>query len=205
METHSYPSRSGARAPDLRAALLVAGLVIVLEIASTAIPVAGWLIVLPFEVGVYLVQGILAGVFLGRDPRYSTRHAGHFLGIGARSALWTGGLSLVVSLLTIAVMVPVTFGAVLVGLPALAVTFLADLASNVLFSALGAWIYSFSGGKGAVGLSCALAAVLLACVWLALAVGMVALVVFGVGRIPPVHLPPVKLPAMWLPTIQWPF
>jgi hypothetical protein len=187
-------------APDLRAALLVALPVVALEVASDAVPLAGWLIGLPFAVGVYLAQGILVGVFLRRDPRFPNPRAWHFLGIGARSALWTGGLSLAVSLLTLAVLAPATLGAVLVGLPAIAGTFLADLAVNVACSALGAWVYSLGGAKGAAGFSCVVAGLLFVLFWLALAVGVVALIVYGVG-----HIPPVQLPQIQLPKIQWPF
>lgn len=194
METQPYPSWWETRTPDLRAALLVAILVIALEVASDVIPVAGWLVGLPFAIGVYLVQGVLAGAFLRRDPRFPDQRTGHFLGIGARSALWTGGISLAAALVTVAALAPVTLGAILVGLPALLVTFLADLALNVVFSALGAWVYSLAGGKSAVGFSCVLAAVLFACLWLALAVGLIGLIVYGVGHIPPVQLPQIRLP-----------
>ena len=191
-------------APDLRAAAIVAILVVLLEIASDAVPVAGWLIGLPFAIGVYLVQGILAGVFLRRDERYPARHPGHFLGIGARSALWTGGLSLVVSALMLAVLAPVTLGAILVGLPALVGTFLADLTINVLFAALGAWIYSFSGGKGALGFACVLAAALFVCFWLALAAGVLGAIVYGVGHIPAIHIPQIHFPEIHIPQIHLP-
>jgi hypothetical protein len=200
METQPIISRWSTIAPDVRAALLVALPVVVLEVASDAIPLAGFLIGLPFAVGVYLAQGILVGVFLRRDPRYPTPRAWHFLGVGARSALWTGGLSLAVSLLTLAVLAPATLGAVLVGLPAIAGTFLVDLAVNAVCAALGAWVYSAGGAKGAAGFSCAAAGLLFVLFWLALAVGVVALIVYGVGHIPPVHLPPIQLPK-----IQWPF
>jgi hypothetical protein len=200
METQPYASRWSAMAPDLRAAIYVALPVIVLEVASDAIPLAGWLVGLPFAVGVYLAQGILVGVFLRRDARYTAPRAWHFLGIGARSALWTGVLSLAVSLLTLAALASATLGAILVGLPALAGTFLADVAVNAVFSALGAWVYSVGGAKGAAGFSCVLAGLLFVLFWLALAVGVVWLIVYGVG-----HIPPVQLPAIPLPKIQWPF
>jgi hypothetical protein len=187
-------------APDLRAALLVALPVVVLEVASDAIPLAGWLIGLPFAIGVYLAQGILVGVFLRRDARYTAPRAWHFLGIGARSALWTGALSLTVSLLMLAALAPATLGAILVGLPAIAGTFLADLAINAIFSALGAWVFSVSGAKGAAGFSCVLAGLLFVLFWLALAVGVVWLIVYGVG-----HIPPVQFPTIPLPKIEWPF
>jgi hypothetical protein len=192
-------------APDLRAALLVAILVILLEIASDALPVAGWLIGLPFAIGVYLFQGILTGVFLRRDPRFPSPHALQFLATGARSALWTGALSLVVSALTLAVLAPVTLGAILAGLPALGVTLVADLAINLVFSALGAWIYSLAGAKGAAGFSCVLAAVLFACFWLALAAGVVGAIVYGVGHIPAIHIPPIHIPEIHFPAIHLPF
>jgi enoyl-CoA hydratase/carnithine racemase len=60
----------------------------------------------------------------------------------------------------VVVLAPITLGAILVGLPAVLISFVADLGINILLSSLGAWIYSVSGGKGALGASCIMAAVL---------------------------------------------
>jgi hypothetical protein len=170
--------------PDLRAALLVAVLIVLLEMVSDAIPLFGWLISLPFAVGVYLAQGVLAGVFLRRDSRYPRPSALTALGIGARSALWTGGLSLVVAVVTVIALIPVSLGAILAGLPAVLISFVVDLAINILFAALGAWIYTLTGGKGAAGISCLLSAILGACFWLALAVLVVTAILAALGILP---------------------
>jgi hypothetical protein len=169
--------------PDLRAALLVAVPIVLLEVVSDAIPLVGWLVSLPFAVAVYLAQGILVGVFLRQDARYSEARALTAMGIGARSALWTGGLSLAVAVLTVAALIPVSLGAILAGLPAVLISFVVDLGINIFFAALGAWIYALAGGKGAAGISCLLSVVLGMCFWLAIAVLVVGGILAALGVI----------------------
>jgi hypothetical protein len=170
--------------PDLRAALAVALFVIVLEVVGDVIPVAGWFATLPFDIPVYLFQGILAGVFYRQAAHGFTPRAWNYLGIGARSALWTGLISLVTAFVTVLAMLPVSLGAVLVGLPAVGGSFVVDLGLNLVFSALGAWIYSLTGGRRASGIACLLSTVLAAggCM---LAVGLVIWVILSaVGVLP---------------------
>ena len=141
-------------APDLRAALVVALFVIGLEILSDAVPVVGWLASLPFGIVVYVFQGIAAGAFLRRDARYHRKNPWDFLGIGARSALWTGALSLVVALLTVQALLPVSLGAILVSLPAVLGSSAVDIALNLIFSSLGAILYGLFGGRRASSFAC---------------------------------------------------
>ncbi len=171
-------------APDLRAALVVALFIILLEVVGDAIPVVGWLAALPFSIPVYLFQGILTGAFSRGAPGRPRRRTWIVLGLGARSAVWTGALSLAAGLVTAAALLPVSLGASLVSLPVILASFGVDFGLNLVFSILGAWIYTIGGGRRAAGFACLISALFAAWLFL-LAVGLLLLGILSAAGLLP--------------------
>ena len=58
--------------PDLKAAIAVAIFFVGIEFLGDLIPFAGYLITFPVTLVVYYIQGLLTGLFIKRDPKYSS-------------------------------------------------------------------------------------------------------------------------------------
>lgn len=142
----------------MKAALWVSWAVAILEVASTTLPVIGYLITLPLAVIVYAVQGVLVGRFIRQDERFAGSGPAVFARQGAVSALWTSlGVSTILIVLTEAAMTPVTLGASLAGLPAVLASSLGDLLVNLLVTGLFTWASFRFGNRVAAGLTFTLA------------------------------------------------
>lgn len=151
VETSTFWQKLG---PALRAAILTSFVVSGIQSLSSLFPGLGFAFSAPFAVIAYYAQGIVTGKLAKSDPRYQHSNVGHYARLGVISAVWT---SLVIStILTIIVLsfeFALTIGSIAVLIPVILVSRLADIFLNVCFSALGAWMYGRSGGKGILGIS----------------------------------------------------
>lgn len=150
-------SQSGWRRlkPDVRAAILVSPAVILFEMLSSLVPVAGFTITFPLALATYLVQGLLVGRFVKTGATTAPSSPIVYIRLGALSGVWTSAVvSTAVTLIILVVATPFSLGAFLLGLPAILAASLLDICLNIGLSALGAWLYAQLGGKWAAGLSC---------------------------------------------------
>jgi hypothetical protein len=165
--------------PGLKAALLVGIIVVGLEFVSDILPAIGFIITVPVAIIVYYVQGILAGRYVRRDPRYAPASSGVYLRQGAVSAFWTAlVISTAVTVIDMVVLTPLTVGAILVALPVTLVSSLIDVGLNFFFTMLGAWFYSRFSTAGLAGISCTVIAMTMVVLCLA-GVVLAGLLVFG--------------------------
>jgi hypothetical protein len=159
--------------------------VIGLEILSDVIPVAGFVLCLPLAVAVYSFQGLLVGWYLRASPRAASTSSWSPIRKGALSAFWTGAvLSPLVALITTSILTPVTLGAALVSLPATFMSGLVDLALNLVFTILGAWIAAHFGKASSLGCSCLVLAVMGVVYWILIAVGIAGIILTATHAIP---------------------
>ncbi len=143
--------------PDVRAALVVSPVVILLEILSDVIPGIGYALTVPIAIVTYYVQGVLTGRYLRQDPRYVAARPGEYARLGLLSAVWTGVvLSNIVTLIDFVVLTPLSLGAILIGLPLVLASSVIDMALNLALTTLGAWLYGRLGNNRIAGVSCVL-------------------------------------------------
>lgn len=166
--------------PALKAALWVSWAIAILEIASSSLPVIGYILTLPLAILVYAIQGTLVGRFTSRDGRFAGASPQAYARQGAISALWTSlGISTAITFMVEGVLAPLTLGSSLAGLPAVLAGSLGDVAINLAATSLLAWIYRRLGSRWSISTSCALAgAMVLAFTCLGLAATALALTVF---------------------------
>ena len=168
--------------PGVKAALAVAGPIVLLEVLSDLLPAVGYLVALPLAIVTYTVQGLLVGWFLKNDPRYASAGPGASLRAAAVSAFWSGVvLSNAVTLIDTLLLTVVTLGGVLVGLPLALVTTLVDIALNFILTLLGAWLYRRFSGRRLLAVSCTVMGLALVGLCLVGAVAAGTLAVSGVG------------------------
>ncbi|MCL4562433.1 MAG: hypothetical protein M1281_17700 [Chloroflexi bacterium] len=170
--------------PDVRAALVVSPVVVILEILSDVIPGIGYVLTVPIAVVTYYVQGVLAGRYLREDPRYANAGAGEYARRGALSAVWTGiVLSNAVTLIDFVILTPLSFGAILIGLPLVLASSLTDMVLNLVFTTLGAWLYGRLGSHRMWGISCILMGIVVIFTFILGVAAAVGLVWVGYGAV----------------------
>ena len=157
LQSNSSQSGWDSLKPDVRAAILVSPAIILYEILSSLVPVAGFTITLPLALATYLVQGLLVGRLAKTSAAPAPLRPIGYIRLGALSGVWTGAVvSTAVTLIVLIIATPVSLGAFLLGLPAILAASLLDICLNISLAALGSWLYAQLGGKWAAAFSCLL-------------------------------------------------
>ena len=140
--------------PDIRSAIITFAVVSGLQALTDAVPGLGFTLTAPFAIIAYYVQGIITGRLIKSDPRYREAAPGKYAQLGAMSGFWTSAvISTLLTLIVVALMGTVTVGTFVAAIPVILGLSILDILLNIGFSALGAWLYGRSGGKGVLGIS----------------------------------------------------
>ena len=174
--------------PWLKAGILAGAVLAVLEVFSNLIPVVGFIITEPLAIITYYLQGVMAARYTLADPR---RRPGSRVAQAALSGLATGvTLAVAATLVEYVILVPLTLGSALVALPFSIANSLMDIAFNLGFAAIGAWLYGRLGRARFAAASVALLGCSLAALCLVLVGGVALLAALGLGGLKDlIHLP----------------
>lgn len=154
---HTIERSSFHITPAIKSAICVTPFVIGLEALSSLIPGIGYILGLPVSIVVYFCQGALAVWFWQNQNREFPQTLWSGIRQGLVSALWSGlVISTVVTVGSLLVETLVTAGTVLVGVPAILASSLVDIGLNLIFSVMGAWVYTSTGKTGLMRGSCIL-------------------------------------------------
>jgi hypothetical protein len=151
---------------------------------SSVVPGLGFAFSAPFAVIAYYIQGIATGKLTKSDSRYKHYKAGDYARLGAMSAVWTSVvISTVLTLIVLVAQFALSLGSIVVLIPIILISRLADIFLNVCFSTLGAWLYGRSGGQGVLGISigvlgCGIALVCLLSILVLALLGVIGMSIF---------------------------
>lgn len=169
--------------PDVRAALLVALPVILLEMLTDLLPVIGLLIAIPISITVYFLQGVLVARYSRGDARYPNVSQAEIIGLAARSALWTGALvSPLAAAVTLLLGVPISVGVLIAWVPGILAATLVDLLLNLAFAALGAWASQRANGQNMFAGSCLWVVLGAGVAWLGVALLTAVAIIYIIGH-----------------------
>ncbi len=182
------PNDNPPARPWLRAGILAGLVIAVLELISNLLPGIGFVLTTPLEIIVYYFQGVMVARFIRRDARLAPVRP---VPQAALSGLVTSVvISIIFTILTYTILVPVTLGGAFLALPFSILNSLMDIVLNVIFAALGAWMVGRFEKKGFGIASLAVLGCAGAAACLLSAAALAGLAVLGIGAFKGmIHLP----------------